>query len=457
MRRHRGYSHLVRSLDLSELVSLVAGAKTHLIQRGVAPGDQVLLIHTVWPQYLAWFLACAELGLVLVVSDEHLDSAYVSDLLHRCYGDIRWVIADQNQNWQLQHHTAELISSVISGAHTSSADQIWSTPQSVLIRASTSGTTGWPTVTDFTHAELMSLAYRNAQVLGFQGWHRCLHTKILHHGSVVAVHFLPALLSCDQHWHLPELPEVPRHLMARLIQTENIQQVLCFYQQFSDLAEHLDPDILMPDLHINVLSGVHTSELQRVTKLGAEVRSIYGTTQSSGPVFAPVIQPGWSGVNFGAPLDDFYQIRISADSELCVTPGSGTEVRTGDNFSLDQNSDYIWAGRNTQYRRAGTRIFLSEILSALRVFLPDISTDAVYNPVTEQIYLRSDQPLDLNTLNQQFRNYFGTDNYQLDLVVVAHRSEFFSGIKFNSRYFLNYCEKLPENPGNYQIISVNIC
>ena len=426
--------------DYVEIVKQINQAKTYLIkERNAQPGDKIFFASTLWPHYLAWFIAASELGLGFVVSDFPLlnRSKSVNKKLS-LYGDIKHVIkgaapgleeffnADHNDFWKdkVFDHKAYVNSSE------EFADVFWATPDNVLIYATSSGTTGTPTVDAYTQEFFYKLAIRNAGIYDLKHTDRCLHTRNLHHGSVCGVYFLPTLRYCENHFPF----EDPGNKgWVDLIQEKQLNRALFFYDMADIFAEHADIDTIN-NLRANyfVLAPVKENFL-KFFEDKSKIYSVFGSGETCGPLFLPqVTKKMIAQSNFGKPLDDFYKISIQ-DGLISVIMPDGRTTTSGDRFDLI-DGNYIHKGRKNLYRINGIALYVDILVSSVEEITNLKNTkeiDIVLDEEYDSIYIRSDVTLDLNKINAQLVKITGLSHYCIAKQINKPRTDFFNGIKFD--------------------------
>lgn len=439
-----------QEFNRDDISVLINRAKTYLIkEKNCQPGQTIFLADVLWPSYLAWFFAGAELGLNFVVSEFSVDQnnyKFVEDILFNTYGKIDFYIGVNEHRRQSDTFIcrSEFIVSntALNYPDQSQGNTIWATPDTVLIQATTSGTTGEPKVIKHNHQLFFGLMDRNAKVYGLDNNNRCLHTKILHHGSVIGVYFLPTMKHCRYHYWLNFKDYA---IMTEVIQKERIDKVLLFYDMIDNLYHTFNKKV-HDDLTMFVLGPTKPSYLQKfVGMFKYQIVSIFGCTETSGPLFLQYFTPSnyrsKLPIDFGLPLDDFYKITVDKEF-LTVTMPDGSVVVTGDKFKVDKS--FLFLGRGNLYRIKGIKIYPNEINRAIEKFLSTESAvdfDLAVDQEKELLYLRTNKQINLEELNQQLIKEINT-SAEISLLVVEDRLKFMGGIKFNAQMFRKYCRTL---------------
>lgn len=367
------------SYNYDEIILKINQAKNYLHNKLLTKGQIVCLCVTTWPDFLIWFIACSELGLILATLDhENLKDSSRLDLYN-----VEYIINEDDD--------------FSDSAETDIFINIKSTD--VLMYSSSSGTFGKPKIVSYTHEFCYQLMKRNSNVYQLTSDDRCLHTKGLQHGAIVPVYFLPTIHSCKYHYYtsckewFDILPTVSRCLLYYdMINGEIPKSLHTTFYTLTPIADNL----------IN----------------NNTIFSIFGCTETSGPLFLPQL-PIIENC-FGPALDNFYKFTVE-DRLLIVELPDNSIVQTGDYFESSDDKYYFYG----RYKSEITNI-INTIESLNLVYQKDF--DIVIDTLYNKIYLRLDTNIKLPVT--------------VDLTVVEPRSNFMYGIKFDAERFRNYCRRL---------------
>jgi acyl-CoA synthetase (AMP-forming)/AMP-acid ligase II len=437
-------SMLKETINYTELILLINQAKHFLLDKKCKPGQTVILCNQYWPEYLSWFFACAELGLIFVVSDYPKTEAALKKL--EVYGEIDHIIYDICYPPGFAKFEHKLINSKDYKTYPTTETPILASDDSILLLSTSSGTTGTPKVISHTHKFFYDLLERNNKIYNLKETDKCMHSKNLHHGSVTGVYFLPTIKYCSTHYHVPyrfipngsPWPHGEDQFMqtrVNLIQEEKINNCLVFYEQLELLNNLLDLNKKQhTDLTFFVLSKISAHHIDNlVGKFNYTVKSIYGCTETSGPLLLPSFTPGCNLKNFGKQLDDHYKLTLDEDSFLTVEMPDGSVVKPGDKFTV-QCSDLIFQGRSDLYRINGKVVYLDFFNETLERILnkeKEKDFDIVIDNDRDSIYIRLNADCDLDWLNNMLEKTIGLENYFISKKIIEPRLNFFSGIKFD--------------------------
>ena len=450
-----GYESIIRKIDI---------LKNYLLEvKNAKPGQKVIMANFFWPDYLAWYFACAELGIIFVVSDYPKSEATLKKL--EIYGDIDYIIYDHHCPPGFINLKEKLIDSnyVFQTYFDNSKTPILVNEESVFMLSTSSGTTGTPKLISHTHGFFASLLERNASLYNLKPEQKCFHSKGLHHGSVTGVYFLPTIKYCSHHYHAPFkfLPSQQkndyyvdtRDLVSgwvKMIQDEKINMCLMFYDQIECLTEFLQlGNKKHDDLTIYVLSKVKPDVINKlVGEFHYTIKSIFGCTETSGPLFLPEINKDnyqiFDSSNCGKPLDDYYNLSINDDNLLEVGMPDKTTIIPGDKFII-HNGDYIFKGRENLYRIKGQTFYLDFFNDTIEQLTPlkrETDFDVIVDQDYQKIYIRLTNDYDIHELNKKLGQHLGTSDYYIHKKIVHPRQNFFSGIKFDPESIRIVCRQL---------------
>jgi acyl-CoA synthetase (AMP-forming)/AMP-acid ligase II len=443
-----------RFTTYDELINLIDLCKSYLVHvKNVKQNQKVALATFYWPEYLAWFYACSELGMSFIIVDYPKSEVLISKLA--IYNDIDYVIYDDQlppgfTNWKeklIKHD--EIYNHALH-----KVEPIEIKPSHILLYAATSGTTGTPKVVSYTHHWFEVLLHRNARLYNLKNTDRCFHSKGLHHGSVLCGYFLPTFFYCENHYHAPfhylldntnNQESVLQEAWVNMIQKDKITRILVFLNQLDILTQYLKLENKQhDDLTVYVLSKVKQHDIDIVVnKFNYNMISVFGSTETAGPLFLPKITNEKDLSNMGELLDDFFKVSLR-EEKLIVELPSGEQIETGDKFEVI-NNQWIFKGRDNLFKIKSHTIYLNllnETLESVTGLKREKDFDVIIDSMCDTIYLRSNLDIDINYLNKKIDVLIGSHLYHISKKIIAPRELFFSGIKFDPESIRLYCRNL---------------
>jgi hypothetical protein len=315
-------------------------------------------------------------------------------------------------------------------------------PDDILMRCTSSGTTGTPKIIEHTHEFLHKLTIRNSKK--FKG--QCVHTANLNHGSSLAVYFLPAFAS----------EQVTQHLLYQINPVYDFAEALAGYcntlefvifpypfmiEKFINSSK--DRNIKWPLLNVQTLSYIQDNAKDAIKQnIIKSITSIFGSNETSGPVFEASINLTnlHQSPKYFVKLDDFYRIKIYKDNLLSVTlPVYDKEIITNDLFE-ETNDFYIHKGRTDLVKINGEIVdikIVNSINTKDEKFY--VITDSVKNCLYLACWINVPKP-DVDYFVKEVEYNF--KRIPVSKIAVLNKQSFFSGIKLDNEllreYFRNY-------------------
>lgn len=321
------------------------------------------------------------------------------------------------------------------------AANIFPDPSDVVMRCTSSGTTGTPKIVEHTHEFLSNISYRNSHK--FSG--NCVHIKNLNHGSSLAVYFLPTLISNDVAEHLfydldeEDSFDIFVNNMSRFKDT--LKYIIFPYPSMIDkfINASIKHNINWPVLNIQTLSYIQDSSKDAIkNNIFKSITSIFGSNETSGPVFESYVDINsikQDSQQFTKP-DNFYNIRLREAGLLSVTlPFYNSEIITNDIFEENDNY-YIHKGRSDLVKIDG-EILDIKIINDLNLKNKDlyVITDTVKNCLYLAFWDSKNSQLELNYTNF-FKNNF--KKVAIKKTAVLDKNKFLTGIKLDNELLREY-------------------
>lgn len=440
----------IGSVTRKDLCKDINRAKAYLIkEKKFKKGDKVVLGTTVWPEYLIWFFAIAELGGSFLISDS--PEIYNSNVI-----DYRLSLYDKIDHFIFSHNDHSSFSSLRNifiheraylnyKTDKKISVSILCNPNDILLYSTSSGTTSIPKVVHHSHEFFYDLMLRNIRAFNLKDYDRCLHTKNLHHGSVLGVYFLPTIMKCKNHfWQVMPTVDVWQDDFLHYIKKYKLNRCLLYStNQLTTINSIMRPSFAKHKIYFNVLAGFKHEHIKNlIDNCNHQIVSIFGCTETSGPIFLLQINRDnyltQSLNNFGKLLDDFYEVELDETKILNVKMPNGDIISTGDQFELKDDEFY-------HIRRVvGVKInhvpiyldLLAEVVNKFPIenskFRHGIEFDLVLDSGRQLIYLRSNFNVSLEDLNLFIESNLKTSSYKISYILVDQREKYLGGIKLDS-------------------------
>jgi len=420
---------------------------------GMDKGDKIALgLTQIGLDYIAIVFAGMELSLQFVVLDFSIqaDRIGVNDYKTDAFGKIDLFLhhfpdGDENLEYygkkaKKVFHTYDLADLVIAKNDEFRAVAARRPkPDDVLMLCTSSGTTGTPKRVQHTHRFMYELAKRNAQQ--FEG--SVMHIRNLHHGSSMAVFFLPTLASdaVDLHMGLGyNIAEEGMCKIANISQKYQIKNISFPYTSDIDifLKECEQRSYNWKDgLNIYTLSYIPSTWKQYFDNVGInQIQSIFGCNETSGPLFVSnMVKDQEFDPKHFLQLDDFYKFTLDKKDMLDVhMPVYDTVIHMNDMFTVE-NHIWIHQGREDLIKVDQVEINLGTLMQTPSKYKIDALalTDTVFNKIYLAIW--EDIPDSVAKIKTDIINKDIQRNINKTLKIskyaVLSKSDFMRGIKLD--------------------------
>lgn len=326
---------------------------------------------------------------------------------------------------------------------------ILATPDSVLVRATTSGTTGEPKPLKYTHKQLYRISVRNIDVMEYRNNSVC-HTRNLHHSFILMTHFLPAMIGSSKHYSFPLGRWDNINEFIDLVQQEKISKVALSYKGLLDeiLLSMTNKNIQFDHNVDFIVGGFHVKPeyitLAKKTNV-QNIVSLFGNNETFGPIFVKQInqnqeinsyKPDW----YPPAPDDFMTIK-NLDNKISVSVAPlGIEDIVLEDTLIGNNIDgYIHKGRDNLFRLNEEVFTIPELTE---IVAPNCTGDFDICPdiLDQKLYLAVwNGEIDFEKINQTMRQKFR--HLQFNNYAKLHKDNY-SGFKVNMSVLRNYFKTL---------------
>lgn len=328
------------------------------------------------------------------------------------------------------------ISYAIHRHHYRQSRKIFPNPSDVVMRCTSSGTTGTPKIIEHTHEFLYKISMRN--VKKFSG--KCVHIANLNHGSSLAVYLLPSLAS----------DKVTEHLLYSYSPLEDFVDGLADYNDTLEFVMFPYPYMIenfinsskirntnWPNLNVQTLSYIQDTAKDAIkNNIFKSITSIFGSNETSGPVFEAVIDRTNTDQesNVFIKEDDFYQIKLHENNLIGITlPVYNTEIITNDMFEKI-NDKYVHNGRSDLIKIDGEIVDIKLINSVNEKYKDFyLVTDSIKNCLYLACWNTTDRA---DTISTEVNNMF--KRLAVKKIALLNKQSFFSGIKLDNELLREY-------------------
>lgn len=448
--------------DISRKVNLY---KNYLVSIGCEKGESVLIGYGPGIDQIALFLAICELGLIVIVNDyrtlnnnkfDFIDSKtkilspidYFFDY-NGVKGEKRELeLSFKREFFKKICNNYITIEEVIEFGNYNSNDLVWANSDDILMKCTSSGTTGTPKKVQHTHEFLYNISYRNTQF--FDGSIALLFN--FNHGSSLATYFIPAMMSpktakfCNISRELLDgkNKEIRSDCDKVRFMFKDIDHVMLPY---ADDLDRMVEIYAFPNITYYTLSPlIEDLLIAQKRKHCKNIISFFGCNETSGPIFINSTKFSDFKTSAYYLIDDYYKIK-SFNPLTVYLKEYDNDIDTKDIFEKVDDR-FIFKGRNDLIRINGLPIS-KDYSSYLNDIDPraDFIYDTVYGKIYLAIWSRDKNQQVENTINSINNKLVNVSNgkheiYKVDFLV---RSDFVSGVKLDHElcreYFRNKVSK----------------
>lgn len=442
--------------DISRKVDLY---KNYLISIGCKRGESVLIGYGPGIDQIALFFAICELGLIIIVNDYNTlkDNKFeFIDTKTKILSPINYFFDYSNSVEQKRSFFKKIcdtyitIDEVIAFGNYTPNDLVWATSNNILMKCTSSGTTGTPKKVQHTHEFLYNISSRNTSF--FDGSVALLFN--FNHGSSLATYFIPALMSpktikfYNMSRQLFDSSNTDTRIKASCDKIKSmLNDIDHLMLPYADDLDRIVELYSFPNMNYYTLSPlIEDLLIGQKKKNYKDIISFFGCNETSGPIFVNRINSDNFETAAYSLIDDYYKIK-SFNPLTVYLNEYGNEVDTKDIFEEVDNR-FIFKGRNDLIRINGLHIN-----NDYSDYLTDFNcrADFVYDTVYGKIYLAiwsTDRNTQVeNTINSVNNKLINISNgkheiYKVDFLL---RSDFVSGVKLDHElcraYFRNKVSK----------------
>ena len=403
---------------------------------------------------LASFFACLELGLsisiidysITVVSPESATKTQLLSPIHYfiCEDDSFPKEQPKSKYSVLINHCLNTIYSTDIESHSYDENidcNVEVDPKSIAMRCTSSGTTGTPKIIEHSHEFLFDLCKRNSKM--FYG--NIVNEKCLGHGSGPATYFIPTLMSehvknVYNYWGDGCDFNDEKYFMRN----ENIfdHMMIAYTHDIDGYLNKINDKNPPSNTTIYTLSTIKKEWLSFVKEGKVkDIVSIFGTSETSGPIFLNKASDENFVQNKFSLMDDYYRVFFNEKNLLEVDiPTYNKRVCTNDEFIIGSHGLYH-NGRSDLIRVNGNIVDVKKHSEILEKLKPYLKAQFVYDPAVNEIYLAVwDVNLDIDILVEKINSKIGTIcwAHHISKYEILDPNLFFTGIKMDNQLLRDY-------------------
>jgi hypothetical protein len=428
--------------DVSKRVDLF---KNYLISIGCKKGESVLIGYAPGIDQLGLFLAVCELGLNFIVNDyKTIDNEKFNfiDTKTKILSPINYFFDYGNFFEHKRNYFKKISDNYIEWSDIeqfnddSPNNTIWAKPNDILMKCTSSGTTGTPKKVTHTHEFLYNISKRNT--LFFND--NVLLVYNFNHGSSLATYFIPALMSEN----VKQFSNAYAELLKDEDKTENVfNNVDHVMIPYGNQLEEIIENYSFANLTYYTLSSISNKWISDYKNKYKDIISIFGCNETSGPIFINKASYDNFETAVYHKVDDYYTIE-SIDPLIVYLKEYDKIINTKDIFSI-KNDGFEFKGRNDLLRINGLEI-KKDYVNLLNKFqgYADFIYDTVYNKIYLAVWLtnldsekynRSIE--EISRINKYLRN--STNNsHSISKFDFLNKDDFVTGVKLDHEFLRSY-------------------
>jgi len=304
-------------------------------------------------------------------------------------------------------------------------------PNTILLKCTSSGTTGTPKIVFHNHEFIHSLTMRNAKMFdGVIG-----QAFNLSHGSSLATFFLPTLFSTDVSGYINFILD---HTDL-VIEKHKIDHLMLPYPDMLEVFVEQYKKSAHAGISLYSLTYIR-DEWKDYTQEGKikDIISFFGSNETSGPTLINKVSfPNFNSQRY-SKVDDFYGFELKNNELVVKLPICNTKIQTKDEF-LSDGETFLHLGRNDLHRINGT---LFNLRSYTRFVKDRLDGDLVFDFARNEIYLaiwKTPENLDKKIEEiQAFLRQNTNNSHYISKHKVLSYEDFLSGIKLDQELLREY-------------------
>ena len=402
-------------------------------------------------QQTACMFACFELGVEICLIDyhriDHFNKKKYIDPKTKRLMPIDYCIGETNTSSGKLGYFSMICNKLISYQdskldYTPNTD-IFCKPDSLIMRCTSSGTTGTPKLIKHTHKFMYHLAKRNTKFY----YGNCALIYNLNHGSSFATYFLPIMhnASTSSVYSIYETGDKFCNSNFDKVNKflKNIDHIMLSYSRdINNIISKSNPKVI-----IYTLSSISNKWKSYKDKTVKDIISFFGCNETSGPTLINKL----SFTDFRSDqyrlVDDFYKIKITNKTLHVKLPFyDNLEINTKDMFILHpKNNSYIFKGRKDLIKISGTPVNQK----SYKLIIKEnniVNSELIYDIQENLIYLavwKKTKDLENKVKNASIEiEKLSNNAHGINKYAVVTKEWFLTGIKIDNEmireYFRNF-------------------
>lgn len=448
-------SYMKENYSYSSITTRIDFYKNFLMDLGCKPGETVLIGYEPGFDQISLFFAVCELGLSFIVNDyklfEKFDDFDFIDTKTEMLLPINYFFDDE----RLIDPKRDFLGK-ISNRHIKYKDlakcnnykknnSIMAKADSVLMKCTSSGTTGTPKLVEHTHEFLYNISKRNSK---FFDNHVAMMYN-LNHGSSLATYFIPALMSSN----VKEFSNVTDG-MLRLAgwKDDNLRKILNSILQksnhlmipYSDQLYYMLQNYDLKNTIYYTLSTI-SQKIYNLKMSCKDIISIFGCNETSGPLLINKASYDNFKPDVYYKLDNYYDF-VSTNPLIVNLVEYNKDINTKDEFVILDDGGFKFNGRSDLIRINGYPVQMEKYQNII-----DLDGILVYDTVYNEIYLAIWDTETLDEFDNVYRLYnkqlakLSEDKHNISKVKVLYKRNFYTGVKLDQELIRSYFRKKVKN------------
>lgn len=414
--------------------------KNYLLDIGCKKGESVLIGYACGIDQTALIFAICELGLNFIVNDYKMLEGDINfiDTKSKILMPIDYYFDIDNTSDFKKKYISNISKRTITNSELSEYDNyepnhlILADPSDIVMKCTSSGTTGTPKLVQHTHEFIYNISKRNE--IFFNNTVGIAYN--LNHGSSLATYFLPAIISSN----VKNIVNLPAYFMRNDGYITYVEKVYNILQKFDHLMVPYENQLNriiksydLPNIVYYTLTSI-TQELYKNKHKFKDIVSFFGCNETSGPIFINRASFDDFRTDVYHKVDDYYELK--SISPLTVTLKEySTDLNTNDVF--EHQNGFKFSGRKNLLRINGVDIQKDSHYNILKEY--EIDGDFVYDTVYNEIYLAlwSDKKCEIQSINVELAK-ISNGAHAISKYEQLKKYDFVTGVKLDQELLRCY-------------------